>query len=156
MKPIPLLDILAQYAPIRNEINAAIHRVLDSGVFILGPEVAALETEIAAYSQCQFGIGVTSGTDALLVALMACNLKPGDEVITTPFSFFATAGSIAPLQAKPVFVDIEPDSFNLDPAEIAAAITPRTKAIRPVHLFGQIAEMGSITPIFNRPDDRRM
>jgi dTDP-4-amino-4,6-dideoxygalactose transaminase len=141
---IPLLDLSAQYAPIRDEINAAIQRVLDSGVFILGPEVEALEAEIAAYSECQFGIGVTSGTDALLVALMACDIKPGDEVITTPFSFFATAGSIARLQAKPVFVDIEPDSFNLDPNKIEAAITPRTKAILPVHLFGQMAEMDPI------------
>ena len=141
---IPLLDLHAQYAPIRNEINAAIHRVLDSGVFILGPEVAALESEIAAYSQCDFGIGVTSGTDALLVALMACDIKPGAEVITTPFSFFATAGSIARLGATPVFVDIEPDSFNLDPNKIAAAITPRTKAIMPVHLYGQMAEMNPI------------
>ncbi len=147
---IPLLDLQAQYAPIRDEINAAIHRVLDSGVFILGPEVEALETEIAAYSQCRYGIGVTSGTDALLVALMACDLRPGDEVITTPFSFFATAGSIARLHAKPVFVDIEPDSFNLDPDKIAAAITPRTKAILPVHLYGQMAEMDSIMEIANR------
>ncbi|MBL8204262.1 MAG: DegT/DnrJ/EryC1/StrS family aminotransferase, partial [Blastocatellia bacterium] len=111
--PISLLDLQAQLAPIRHEINAAIQRVLDSGVFILGPEVEALEAEIAAYYHFRFGIGVTSGTDALLVALMACDLKPGDEVITTPFSFFATAGSIARLGAKPVFIDIEPDSFNL-------------------------------------------
>ena len=149
---IPLLDLHAQYAPIRNEINAAIHRVLDSGVFILGPEVAALESEIAAYSQCQYGIGVTSGTDALLVALMACDLKPGDEVITTPFSFFATAGSIARVHAKPVFVDIESDSFNLDPSKIAAAITPRTKAIMPVHLYGQIAEMNPIMELAQQHD----
>lgn len=149
---IPLLDLHAQYAPIRNEINAAIHRVLDSGVFILGPEVAALESEIAAYSQCQYGIGVTSGTDALLVALMACDLKPGDEVITTPFSFFATAGSIARVHAKPVFVDIESDSFNLDPSKIAAAITPRTKAIMPVHLYGQMAEMNPIMELAQQHD----
>ncbi len=141
---IPLLDLHAQLAPLRDAINAAIQRVLDSGVFILGPEVEALEKEIAAYSQCQFGVGVTSGTDALLVALMAIDIEPGDEVITTPFSFFATAGSIARLQAKPVFVDIEPDSFNLDPTQIEAAITPRTKAILPVHLFGQMAEMEPI------------
>ncbi|HEX4947714.1 MAG TPA: DegT/DnrJ/EryC1/StrS family aminotransferase [Blastocatellia bacterium] len=144
---IPLLDLHAQYAPIRAEVNAAIQRVLDSGVFILGPEVEALENEIAAYSHCQFGIGVTSGTDALLVALMACDIQPGDEVITTPFSFFATAGSIARLGATPVFVDIEPDSFNLDPTQIEAAITPRTKAILPVHLFGQMAEMNPIMEV---------
>jgi dTDP-4-amino-4,6-dideoxygalactose transaminase len=145
--PVPLLDLQAQYAPIRDEINAAIQRVLDSGVFILGPEVASLESEIAAYSGCQFGIGVTSGTDALLVALMACDIKPGDEIITTPFSFFATAGSIARLQAKPVFVDIEPDGFNLDPHKIESAITPRTKAIMPVHLYGQMAEMNPIMEV---------
>ncbi len=144
---IPLLDLPAQYAPIRPAINAAIQRVLDSGVFILGPEVEALESGIAAYSQCDFGIGVTSGTDALLVALMACDIKPGDEVITTPFSFFATAGSIARLGATPVFVDIEPDSFNIDPTKIEAAITPRTKAIMPVHLYGQMTEMNPIMEV---------
>jgi dTDP-4-amino-4,6-dideoxygalactose transaminase len=145
--PVPLLDLQAQYAPIRDEVNAAIQRVLDSGVFILGPEVESLESEIAAYCGCQFGIGVTSGTDALLVALMACDVKPGDEVITTPFSFFATAGSIARLGAKPVFVDIEPHSFNIDPRKIESAITSRTKAIMPVHLFGQMAEMNPIMAV---------
>jgi dTDP-4-amino-4,6-dideoxygalactose transaminase len=144
---IPLLDLRAQYAPLRDEINAAIHRVLDSGVFILGPEVEALEQEVAAYSQCNHGIGVSSGTDALLVALMACDIKPGDEVITTPFTFFATAGCIARLGATPVFVDIEPDGFNLDPNKIEAAITPRTKAIMPVHLYGQMAEMDAIMEV---------
>lgn len=138
---IPLLDLQAQHQPIHDELQAAIVRVLDSGTFILGPEVAALEAELAAYCQCEYGIGVSSGTDALLVAMMAIGLQPGDEVITTPFSFFATAGSIARLGAKPVFVDIEPASFNLDPTKVAAAITPRTKAIMPVHLYGQIAEM---------------
>ncbi len=147
---IPLLDVKAQHAPIRDEIQAAMNRVLDSGIFILGPEVEALEQDIAAYSQCQYGIGVSSGTDALLVALMAIGIRPGDEVITTPFSFFATAGSIARLGAKPVFVDIEADSFNLDPVKIAAAITPRTKAIMPVHLFGQMAEMDAIMEIAER------
>ncbi|MFN7930777.1 MAG: DegT/DnrJ/EryC1/StrS family aminotransferase [Blastocatellia bacterium] len=138
---IPLLDLQAQHKPIQDEMKAAMSRVLDSGTFILGPEVAALEAEIAAYSQCEFGIGVSSGTDALLIALMAIDIQPGDEVITTPFSFFATAGSIARLGAKAVFVDIEPESFNLDPIKVAAAITPRTRAIMPVHLYGQMAEM---------------
>lgn len=147
---IPLLDLQAQLAPIRDEIQAAIHRVLDSGVFILGPEVEAFEQEIAAYSQCQYGIGVSSGTDALLVALMAIGTNPGDEVITTPFTFFATAGSIARLGAKPVFVDIEPDSFNLDVTKIAAAITPRTRAIMPVHLYGQMVEMEALMELAAR------
>lgn len=147
---IPLLDLKAQYAPIRDEIQSAINCVLDSGTFILGPEVEALEQELAAYSQCQYGIGVSSGTDALLVALMAIGIKPGDEVITTPFSFFATAGSITRLGAKPVFVDIEPDSFNLDATKLTAAITPRTKAIMPVHLYGQMAEMDLLMEIAAR------
>jgi dTDP-4-amino-4,6-dideoxygalactose transaminase len=138
---IPLLDLHAQHQPIRDEMQSAMARVLDSGTFILGPEVAALEAEIAAYSQCEYGIGVSSGTDALLMALMAIGLQPGDEVITTPFSFFATAGSIVRLGAKPVFVDIEPESFNLDSTKVAAAITARTRAIMPVHLYGQMAEM---------------
>ena len=147
---IPLLDLKAQHASLRDELQAAINRVLDSGAFILGPEVEALEQEIAAYSQCQYGIGVSSGTDALLVALMAIGIKPGDEVITTPFSFFATAGSIARLGATPVFVDIEADSFNLDITKLAAAITPRTRAIMPVHLYGQMTEMDALMDLAAR------
>ena len=147
---IPLLDLQAQHQPIQDELKAAMARVLDSGTFILGPEVAALEAEIAAYSQCAHGIGVSSGTDALLMALMAIGIQPGDEVITTPFSFFATAGSIVRLGAKPVFVDIEPASFNLDPAQVAAAITPRTRAIMPVHLYGQVAEMEPLMEVAAR------
>ena len=148
--PIPFFDLRLQHAALADELKAAVNRVIDSGVYILGPEVEALENEIAAYSQCQFGIGVSSGTDALIVALLALDIRPGDEVITTPFSFFATASTIARIGAKPVFVDIEPDSYNLDPTKIEAAITPRTKAIMPVHLYGQMAEMDAIMDIAQR------
>lgn len=142
--PVPMLDLRAQHAALRDEIRAAIERVVESQHFILGPEVAAFEEELAAYSQCQSGIGVSSGTDALLVALMAVGVGPGAEVITTPYSFFATTAAIVRLGATPVFVDIDPATYNLDPMELAAKITPRTQAILPVHLFGQMAEMDAI------------
>lgn len=147
---VPLLDLKAQYATIRQQIEPVLKDVVESQYFILGPKVKELEGKIAAYSQCSHAIGVSSGTDALLIALMAIDLKPGDEVITTPFSFFATAGVIARLNAKPVFVDIQEDTYNLDPSKIEAAISDKTKAIIPVHLFGQMAEMDPIMEIANK------
>lgn len=150
--PVPLVDLKTQYASIRGEVRAAIDRVLDSQQFILGPEVEALEKEIADYSQCRFGIGVSSGTDALLVALMAIGIEKGDEVITTPYTFFATAGTVARLGAKPVFADIDPQSFNINPASVEAVVTEHTRAIIPVHLFGQIADMDPIMDLARRRD----
>lgn len=145
--PVPLLDLKAQYTTIRDQVQDAIERVLESQQFILGAEVEALEQEIAAYSQCEFGIGMSSGTDAILVALMALDIRPGDQVIIPAYTFFATAGCVARLGAQPVFVDVDPQTFNLDPAKIKAAITPRTRALMPVHLFGQCAEMEPIVEL---------
>ncbi len=147
---VPLLDLKAQYAAIRDEITAAISDVCESQAFALGPAVARFEKNIAGYCGCKHAIGVSSGTDALLVALMAMDLKPGDEVITSPFTFFATAGCIIRAGAKPVFVDINPDSYNIDPEGIEEKITEKTKVIMPVHLFGQLARMEAIGTIAER------
>lgn len=144
---VPILDLKAQYATISAEVLAAVQSVLESQVCIGGPHVAELEKRVAALSDCQFGVGVSSGTDAILCSLMALGIGQGDEVITTPFTFFATAGCIARTGATPVFVDIDSGTFNIDPHLIRAAITPRTKAIMPVHLFGQVSEMDPILEI---------
>ncbi len=141
---VPALNLKAQYQSIRDEIEPVVHEILESQMFVLGPEVTRLEVELADYCGAASGIGCASGSDALLLPLLAIDVGPADEVITTPYTFFATAGSIWRTGAKPVFVDIEPDTFNIDPARIEAAITPRTRAIIPVHLFGQVAEMGPI------------
>lgn len=144
---VPQFDLSGQYPSIRDEAEAAVLSVLASGRFVLGPEVEALEREIADYCGCAHAVGMSSGTDALLAAMMSLGIGHGDEVITTPFTFFATAGCIHRLGARPVFVDIEPGSFNIDPERIAAALTPKTRAILPVHLFGQIAAMDEICEI---------
>jgi dTDP-4-amino-4,6-dideoxygalactose transaminase len=144
---VPLLDLKAQHATIREQVLAAVADVLDSQICILGPKVAELEDKIAALSDCKFAVGVSSGTDAILCSLMSLDIGPGDEVITTPFTFFATAGCIARVGAKPVFVDIDPRTYNINPNFIEAAVTPRTKAIMPVHLYGQMCDMDPIMDI---------
>jgi len=145
-----LLDLQAQYRPLRAEILAAIERVCDSQRFIMGPEITAFEAEMAAMLGIRHAVAVSSGTDALLLALMALDIKAGDEVITPTYSFFATAGAVARLGARPVFVDIDETTFNLDPSKLASALTPRTKAIIPVYLFGQSADMDPILAVASR------
>jgi len=149
---VPLLDLKAQYATIRDEMKPVLDAVMESQYFINGPAVKELEQAIAAYSTANAAVGVSSGTDALIAALMSLEIGEGDEVITTPYTFFATAGSIWRVGAKPVFVDIEPDTFNIDVTKIESAITGRTRAIMPVHLFGQVADMDEIMAIAARHD----
>jgi dTDP-4-amino-4,6-dideoxygalactose transaminase len=160
---VPLLDLKPQYQALKAEIDAAIARVCASQAFILGPAVKELEQRVAQYSQCQHGIGISSGTDALLVALMALEIGPGDEVITSPYTFFATAGTIARTGARPLFCDIDPETFNVAPAAVEAFIEKHcaqrdgrlvnrrtggsVKAIMPVHLYGQLADMAALMPI---------
>ncbi|MDJ0927445.1 MAG: DegT/DnrJ/EryC1/StrS family aminotransferase [Gammaproteobacteria bacterium] len=168
--PVPLLDLQAQYGSLEKEVMAEIKEVIDSQRFIMGPKVTALEESIAAYCQCEFGIGVSSGTDALLIALMALEIGPGDEVITTPYTFFATGGCIARVGARPIFCDIDPVSYNISPTGISSWIESNTdeengrlvnrstggtvKALMPVHLFGQTADMGPILELAQRYDLR--
>ena len=147
MMNIPLLDLQAQYQGLKHELNAAVAEVMESQRFILGPKVQECEKAIAEYSGCSFGVGVSSGSDALLICLMAEGIGPGDEVITTPFTFFATVGSIARVGAKAVFVDIDPVTYNIDATQVEAKVTGRTRAIIPVHLYGQMCDMDAILEV---------
>lgn len=146
---VPLCDLTQQYAAMKAEIDAAMQAVAAEGRYILGPNVAALEREIAEYCQCKYAVGVNSGTDAIHLALRALDIGPGDEVITTPFTFIATTEAIGMVGARPVFVDIDPRTFNIDSARIERAITPRTKALLPVHLYGQPCDMDALLRIAN-------
>ena len=149
---VPLLDLKAQYATIKTDVLVAVSEVLESQQCIGGPKVTALEEKIAAASDCKFAIGASSGTDAILNSLMSLDIGAGDEVITTPFTFFATAGCIVRAGATPVFVDIDPKTYNIDPALVEQAVTEKTKAIMPVHLFGQMADMDPIVEIAGKHD----
>jgi dTDP-4-amino-4,6-dideoxygalactose transaminase len=149
---IPMTDLTLQYQTIKNEIDEAIQRTVSSGKFILGPEVEAFEEEMSAYCGVKYGIGVASGTDALIISLAACGIRPGDEVITSPFTFIATAEAIIHCGAVPVFVDIDPRTYNIDTKQIESKINNKTRAIIPVHLFGQPAEMDAIMYLKNKYD----
>lgn len=144
---VPLLDLKAQYKTLKNELDEALIKTAESQYFILGPEVEKLEKAMCEYLECKFAIGVSSGTDALLIALMAIDIKPGDEIIVPTYSFFATAGVVSRLNAIPVFVDSDPVTYNINPKDIESKITDKTKAIIPVHLYGQSAEMDEIVAI---------
>ena len=147
---VPLLDLQSQYVSLRDDLQQAVDRVMSSQRFVLGDEVRRLETSIAEYCGAKHAIGCASGSDALLLALMALDVKAGDEVITTPFSFFATGACVARLGARPVFVDIDPQTYNIDPLCVADAITPRTKVIMPVHIYGQVADMDPLLDLGRR------
>jgi dTDP-4-amino-4,6-dideoxygalactose transaminase len=144
---VPLLDLKAQHRTIKDEVLARVTELIESQLFILGRPVEDLETAVGALSRARFAVGVASGTDALLLPLKALDLQPGDEVVTTPFTFFASAGAIHNAGARPVFADIEPETYNLDPAAVEAVLTPRTRAIMPVHLFGQMAALERLLPL---------
>ncbi len=144
---IPLVDLKAQYKRIKSEIDKAVQEVIQSGQFILSPEVESFESEVAAYCGTKYAVGVASGTDALQLALLACGIEPNDEVITTPFTFIATAETIAKCGATPVFADIDPETYNIDPAKLESKINQKTKAILPVHLYGQPVDMSPIVEL---------
>ena len=147
---VPLLDLKPQYKSLKKELDEAVIRIAESQYFILGPEVEKMEKNLCEYLQCEYSVGISSGTDALLVALMAIDIHPGDEVIVPSYSFFATAGVVARLNAKPVFTDVDPVTFNIDPKDFEKKITPNTKAVIPVHLYGQSCDMDSVVKISSK------
>lgn len=149
---VPLLDLVGQYAALKSEIMPVVERVLDGQYMINGPEVGEFECATAGYCNTKFAVGCSSGTDALILSMMALGLKPGDEIITTPFTFFATVGSIHRQGLKPVFVDIDPDTFNFDADQLEQAVNEKTRAIMPVHLFGQLADMDTVLDVAEKHD----